>query len=250
MQEYVEAIHTGKSEVADAYSHRYIGSLVADIHRTLLYGGIYASPADFSNPEGSVSLVHQAAPIAFLIEQAGGLALDGRARILSQQPASINEPVPLFCGSALNVMELQDFYDRADADEAAVHAANYNVRKGAPTPRRDNPKARGRMGRRVGAHNVQPTGGANNVQPVGGRLGLRRLGRRSSEEASSSRTAVRSFATELDMHNVADGVMQHGVWLQRGATLIERSVALGVCMSGALTSNESQGFLEGIKYII
>jgi fructose-1,6-bisphosphatase I len=88
------------------YSHRYVGSLVADFHRTLFYGGIFMYPLDYKNPEqprGKLRLMCEAAPMAFLAEQAGGLATDGRRRIMEIVPESIHERVPLFIGSSKDV---------------------------------------------------------------------------------------------------------------------------------------------------
>lgn len=76
------------------YSSRYIGSMVADIHRTLQYGGIFGYPADSYNPNGKLRLLYEAAPMSFLIEQAGGLALTGKNRIMDIPPTSVHQRVP------------------------------------------------------------------------------------------------------------------------------------------------------------
>ncbi|MDL2267491.1 class 1 fructose-bisphosphatase [Desulfovibrio sp. OttesenSCG-928-G15] len=84
------------------YSHRYVGSMVADVHRTLLTGGIFMYPLDYKDPEhprGKLRYLCEAAPMAFLIEQAGGLATDGVRRILDITPESLHARVPLFLGS-------------------------------------------------------------------------------------------------------------------------------------------------------
>ena len=81
------------------YSSRYIGSLVADFHRTLLKGGIFLSPPTARNPDGKLRLMYEANPIAFLAEQAGGVATDGRRRILEIAPTSLHQRVPLVVGS-------------------------------------------------------------------------------------------------------------------------------------------------------
>lgn len=81
------------------YSSRYIGSMVADFHRTLLKGGIFIYPPNSSNPEGKLRLLYEANPVAFLAEQAGGVATDGSRRILDIEPKGIHERTPLVVGS-------------------------------------------------------------------------------------------------------------------------------------------------------
>jgi fructose-1,6-bisphosphatase I len=81
------------------YSHRYVGSLVADAHRTLLRGGIFAYPADLGTPDGKLRLLYEANPFAFIFEAAGGMATTGRERILDIVPTSLHQRVPLVLGS-------------------------------------------------------------------------------------------------------------------------------------------------------
>ena len=88
-----------KTEEAGPYSARYIGSLVADFHRTLLRGGIFLYPPTAKAPGGKLRLMYEANPIAFLAEQAGGEATDGDIRILDKTPTSLHERTPLFVGS-------------------------------------------------------------------------------------------------------------------------------------------------------
>ncbi len=95
------------------YSLRYVGSLVADFHRTLLYGGIFLYPMDYKQPDkpkGKLRLLCEASPLAFVAEQAGGAASDGRRRILDIMPQSLHERVPLFIGSTLDVEAAIGFY--------------------------------------------------------------------------------------------------------------------------------------------
>lgn len=83
------------------YTSRYIGSLVADYHRNMMLGGIYMYPETNAHPEGKLRLTYECNPIAFLTEQSGGIATDGRGnRILEIQPESIHQRVPFFAGSA------------------------------------------------------------------------------------------------------------------------------------------------------
>ncbi len=91
------------------YSSRYIGSLVGDIHRTLLYGGIFLYPTDSKNPQGKLRLMYEGNPMAFLAEQAGGRATNGERRILDIQPKKLHERTPLFVGSEEDVLTAEEF---------------------------------------------------------------------------------------------------------------------------------------------
>jgi len=99
------------------YSARYIGSMVADVHRTLLYGGIFGYPDDKKSKNGKLRLLYEAFPMAFLTEQAGGLASTGRGRILDVVPKTIHERCPVFLGSKDDVQDLINFYS-AEAKQA------------------------------------------------------------------------------------------------------------------------------------
>ncbi len=96
-QRYLEILRTGQA--GRPYSSRYVGSLVADFHRTLLKGGIFLYPPTARHPEGKLRLMYEANPIAFLAEQAGGMATDGRQRILSLVPKSLHQRTTLIVGS-------------------------------------------------------------------------------------------------------------------------------------------------------
>lgn len=91
------------------YGDRYVGSLVADAHRTLLKGGIFAYPADTKSPQGKLRLLYEANPMAFLFEQAGGAAIDGTRRILDIMPDALHQRVPLVIGSMEDVMAYKQF---------------------------------------------------------------------------------------------------------------------------------------------
>ncbi len=88
---------------SEGYSARYIGALVADFHRNLLRGGIFAYPGDSKSPNGKLRLLYEAAPLSFVIEQAGGKATDGRQRILDIVPTELHQRTPLYIGSANEV---------------------------------------------------------------------------------------------------------------------------------------------------
>ena len=85
------------------YKLRYIGTLVSDFHRTLLKGGIFMYPGDQNNPRGKLRYSFEAAPLAFIVEHAGGKATDGQTRILDTQPTDIHQRIPLFIGSTREV---------------------------------------------------------------------------------------------------------------------------------------------------
>jgi fructose-1,6-bisphosphatase I len=82
---------------------RYVGSLVADVHRNLLGGGIFAYPANPKSPKGKLRLLYEANPLAFLVEQAGGAAINGKQRILDVQPTELHQRTPLYIGSKADV---------------------------------------------------------------------------------------------------------------------------------------------------
>ncbi len=86
-----------------AFSARYVGSLVADFHRTLLYGGMFMYPGTREKPEGKLRLMYEVAPLAFVCEQAGGRASDGRQRILEIQPTELHQRVPTYLGAVEHV---------------------------------------------------------------------------------------------------------------------------------------------------
>lgn len=96
-KEYFDSVKFPKE--GKPYSARYIGSMVADVQRTLLYGGIFAYPADSKSKNGKLRCLYEAFPMAFLCEQAGGKAFNGRERILDHQPTQIHERMPIWLGS-------------------------------------------------------------------------------------------------------------------------------------------------------
>jgi len=91
--------HLRAGKTGRAYSSRYIGSLVADFHRTLLKGGVFLYPPTEKHPNGKLRLMYEANPIAFLAEQAGGMATTGTERILEIQPTGLHQRTPLIVGS-------------------------------------------------------------------------------------------------------------------------------------------------------
>ncbi|HYK82944.1 MAG TPA: class 1 fructose-bisphosphatase [Gemmatimonadales bacterium] len=102
VQRVVAAFKNGDGRVR-AKNARYIGSLVADFHRNLVSGGIFLYPADTKSPAGKLRLLYEAAPLAFVVEQAGGAATDGRRRILELAPSDLHQRTPLVIGSKADV---------------------------------------------------------------------------------------------------------------------------------------------------
>ena len=111
-QTYVHAIKRGLGEQGVTYTSRYIGSLVGDIHRTLIYGGIYGYPTDSKRPTGKLGLLHEVGPMAFLVEQAGGKASTGYYPIRSVKPAALDETIGCFLGSYNDVSEVERVLSR------------------------------------------------------------------------------------------------------------------------------------------
>ncbi|KOM55420.1 hypothetical protein LR48_Vigan10g131200 [Vigna angularis] len=97
-------------------SLRYIGSMVADVHRTLLYGGIFLYPGDKKNPNGKLRVLYEVFPMSFLVEQAGGQSFTGKERALDLIPTKLHERSPVFLGSYDDVEEIKALY-AAEAKE-------------------------------------------------------------------------------------------------------------------------------------
>ncbi len=103
LRDYVNYCQSRENQTGMPYSGRYIGSLVADFHRNLIKGGIYIYPDVLSAPEGKLRLLYECNPLAFIAEQAGGLATTGRKRILEIKPERLHQRVPYYVGSKLMV---------------------------------------------------------------------------------------------------------------------------------------------------
>lgn len=103
LRDYINYCQSRENQTGMPYSGRYIGSLVADFHRNLIKGGIYIYPDVLSAPEGKLRLLYECNPLAFIAEQAGGLATTGRKRILEIIPERLHQRVPYYVGSKLMV---------------------------------------------------------------------------------------------------------------------------------------------------
>jgi len=111
---FIDYVKNQDKDRGHPYSLRYIGSLVADFHRNLLKGGIFLYPG----PKGKLRLLYEAAPLAMVVEQAGGAASTGSERILDIQPTSLHQRVPLIIGSRDDVREYGQFYKEGIASAA------------------------------------------------------------------------------------------------------------------------------------
>ena len=109
-QKFLAMLRDGQT--GRTYSSRYVGSLVADFHRTLLKGGIFLYPPTARHAEGKLRLMYEANPIAFLAEQAGGVATDGNGRILDILPTSLHQRTPLVVGSRQETALLAEVLSR------------------------------------------------------------------------------------------------------------------------------------------
>jgi len=112
VRRYVDYLKASDKATGRPYSGRYIGALVADFHRNLLAGGIFMYPADTKDPkrpQGKLRLLYEAAPLALIVEQAGGRASNGTEDILQIQPESLHQRVPLFIGSREDVDKAEQF---------------------------------------------------------------------------------------------------------------------------------------------
>jgi fructose-1,6-bisphosphatase I len=102
---YLNRLKSG--EMGRRYSSRFVGSMVADFHRTLLRGGVFIYPPNTDHPEGKLRLLYEANPVAFLAEQAGGSASDGRQHILDIQPRDVHQRTPLVVGGPAEMEEFE-----------------------------------------------------------------------------------------------------------------------------------------------
>ncbi|XP_029548005.1 fructose-1,6-bisphosphatase 1 [Salmo trutta] len=94
------------------YGGRYVGSMVADVHRTLVYGGIFLYPANVKSPKGKLRLLYECNPMSFIIEQAGGMATTGEMDVLDIKPENIHQRVPVVLGSPEDVQEYVAIYKK------------------------------------------------------------------------------------------------------------------------------------------
>jgi fructose-1,6-bisphosphatase I len=109
VQNYIQACQKKNKSNGGPYTQRYIGSMVADVHRNLIKGGIFTYPGTKDKPKGKLRLLYECNPFAFIVEKAGGKATDGKQRILDIQPTSLHERTPFFVGSIRMMEELEGY---------------------------------------------------------------------------------------------------------------------------------------------
>jgi fructose-1,6-bisphosphatase I len=112
VQAYIDTCQKKNKESGGPYTQRYIGSMVSDVHRNLIKGGIFMYPSTLSRPKGKLRLLYECNPFAFIVEVAGGKATDGRQRILDIQPTELHQRSPFFVGSRLMMEELETYLER------------------------------------------------------------------------------------------------------------------------------------------
>lgn len=115
LKKYIKWMQQERPEQGRPLSTRYIGSFVADFHRNLMKGGLYMYPATHKNTEGKLRLMYEANPLAFIVEQAGGLASTGNKRVLEVQPTKLHQRIPLYIGSR-KMVETAEAFLRGDMD--------------------------------------------------------------------------------------------------------------------------------------
>jgi len=116
LKKYIKYCQLEDPESGRPYSARYIGSMVADVHRTLVKGGIFIYPSSKRYPDGKLRLMYECNPLSFIIEQAGGVATNGNRRIMEIHPEAIHQRTPIYIGSKRNVEEVMKYI----TDEALV----------------------------------------------------------------------------------------------------------------------------------
>jgi fructose-1,6-bisphosphatase I len=110
VQEYINACQKKDKSNGGPYTQRYIGSMVADVHRSLIKGGIFMYPGTIDRPNGKLRLAYECNPFAFIMEVAGGRATDGKIPIIDVQPTELHQRVPMFIGSKNMMDELETYY--------------------------------------------------------------------------------------------------------------------------------------------
>ena len=107
VKKYIDVCQKKNKNTGGPYTQRYIGSMVADVHRNLIKGGIFMYPGTIDKPKGKLRLLYECNPFAFIVEVAGGKATDGEKRILDIQPNELHQRTPMFIGSREMMEELE-----------------------------------------------------------------------------------------------------------------------------------------------
>ena len=129
VKKYIKYAQVEDAATNRPYTSRYIGAMAADIHRNLIKGGIYMYPTTASSPKGKLRLLYECNPMAFIIEQAGGIASDGLNRILDIEPTELHQRVAIFVGSPTMVRKAEEFMaefspvEKLQEDTATIKSA-------------------------------------------------------------------------------------------------------------------------------
>ncbi|KAL3922586.1 MAG: hypothetical protein SGILL_002127 [Bacillariaceae sp.] len=118
LQKVVKGWRAGTGKSGESFSSRYIGSMVGDVHRTLLYGGVFGYPGDETNKNGKLRLLYEGAPMSFIMEQAGGLSTNGKERVMEITPEYVHQRVPVLMGSKNAIQEVIDAYSADGKSES------------------------------------------------------------------------------------------------------------------------------------
>lgn len=111
VRKYINVCQAKTKETGGPYTQRYIGSMVSDVHRNLIKGGIFMYPGTTDKPKGKLRLLYECNPFAFIVERAGGKATDGHRRILDIKPTELHQRTPFFVGSRNMMDELETNYN-------------------------------------------------------------------------------------------------------------------------------------------
>jgi len=122
LKKYIKYCQVEDESTNRPYTARYIGSMVADLHRTLIKGGIFIYPASTRYPQGKLRLMYECNPLSYIIEQAGGTAIDGKQRIMEKKPGSIHERSSIYIGSSENVKKVKELLDQYENKESVKKA--------------------------------------------------------------------------------------------------------------------------------
>jgi fructose-1,6-bisphosphatase I len=114
VKKYITACQKKDKTNGGPYTQRYIGSMVSDVHRNLIKGGIFMYPGTTDKPNGKLRLQYECNPFAFIIEIAGGVATDGKQRILDIKPTTLHQRTPFFIGSKLMMEELDGYWEEKE----------------------------------------------------------------------------------------------------------------------------------------
>jgi fructose-1,6-bisphosphatase I len=116
VRRYVKWLQGIHGEGHEPLAQRYIGALIADVHRNLLHGGVFMYPGELKKPSGKLRLMYEAQALGYIVEQAGGYASDGLGSILDIEPTGLHQRVPLFIGNRSLVEKVEEFIREYDRD--------------------------------------------------------------------------------------------------------------------------------------